>query len=682
MPGAVADEQRGRAAARSAEPLSAAELADRLVPTDPRIAPDGSAVAFTVASRGKRGRHQERAVWLARVGDEPRPLTAAGRDNADPRWSPVGTRLLFTSDREAPEAERGEERRRLYLLRRDGGEAVALGDLTGELSAPEWSPDGRWVALLRKDPEEDERRRRREAGEDAIVVDEAERTTRLWLVDAASGKARCLTEGRYRVWSFAWLPTGDELVMVTTEGRDLDATYGPADLRLVPVAGGLPRPLARFPTLPSNPVVLGRNGECWQVAVRANEHRADPSDSLWLVTAGERRNLLPDYRGVVAALAPLSESSEPGVVVARVVEGTHAVIVRCEGGDEGVTVPLLATSWHGRGSVIEGPSLAADGSKVAFVWSSGTEPEEVFLGEIGGEPVALTAFGERFRDRLCPVEVVRWTSDDGVAIEGLLTYPTGYETGTRYPLVVEVHGGPSWQWEERAMLDWHDWAQLLASRGYAVLAPNPRGSTAYGSVFQRMLQDDVGGGELRDLTSGARAMVERGIADGARLGIAGWSWGGYLTAWAVTQTDLFKAAVMGAGLANLVSDHGQNDIPAMNGLLFPGDPYRHREAYCRVSPIHHVAAVTTPTLILHGDADARVHPAQGMEFYRALKTLGVPTTFVRYPREEHTISERAHQIDLLKRLIGWFDRWLAAESADEEFASAGRETPLGRDESC
>jgi dipeptidyl aminopeptidase/acylaminoacyl peptidase len=160
------------------------------------------------------------------------------------------------------------------------------------------------------------------------------------------------------------------------------------------------------------------------------------------------------------------------------------------------------------------------------------------------------------------------------------------------------------------------------------------------------------------LVAGALAMVDRGIADQERLGIAGWSWGGYLTAWTITQTSIFRAAVMGAGLANMVSDHGQGDIPSANLLYYPGQPYLHMEAYWKSSPVRYVAAVRTPTLILHGEEDARVHPAQGMEYFRALKTLGVPVRFVRYPREKHRIEERAHQVDLMHRIIDWFDRYL------------------------
>jgi dipeptidyl aminopeptidase/acylaminoacyl peptidase len=167
-------------------------------------------------------------------------------------------------------------------------------------------------------------------------------------------------------------------------------------------------------------------------------------------------------------------------------------------------------------------------------------------------------------------------------------------------------------------------------------------------------------------------MVERGIADPKRLGIAGWSWGGYLTAWTITQTNIFKAAMMGAGLANLISDHGQDDIPSANLLYFPGHPYHDMEAYWKASPIRYVAAVTTPTLILHGDDDARVHPAQGMEYFRALKTLGVPVRFVRYPREGHPIKERLHQIDLMQRIVDWFEQYLKPGTPASDGRANGR----------
>ena len=632
--------------------LTPEELADRIVPADPRISPDGSRVVFAAAAASKAGERWMRSLWIADRALAPRQLTAGTADDSDPRWSPDGSRILFRSDRLKP----GTDEYRLFLLSFSGGEAFPLGELSGELSQPAWSPDGQRVAVLRKDPESGEEAARKKERDDAIVVEEHPRFTRLWLIDVESGHARCLTTGAREIRYFGWTPDGHSLVAITTDAIEYDATLGPGDLWQISTEGALPRHVAQFRTAPSLPVVVETcSGQV--VAVLANGHREQPGDSVWTVplTGGEPVNVLPELSGNVEEI--VTWAGAPGSVAARIIERTHGRLYAVDLGTGHLT-PMTPPALADRGGILEGVSFSGDGSRLACIWSDATTPEEVFLGEVLGDVGSVSSLGAHFQGRLQPVEHVMWTSDDGVEIEGLLTYPVDYQPGTRYPLVVKLHGGPSWQWLDRVMLGWHDWAQMLASRGYAVLMPNPRGSTGYGHEFQRLLQDDVGGGESRDLVTGALAMVEKGVADRERLGIAGWSWGGYLTAWTITQTEIFRAAVMGAGLANMVSDHGQGDIPSANLLYYPGQPYEHLEHYWKSSPIRYVSAVRTPTLILHGEDDARVHPAQSMEFFRALKVLGVPVRFVRYPREKHSIEERAHQIDLMNRIIEWLDRYL------------------------
>ena len=639
-------------AAEPSKPLTPEELTDRLVPRDPRISPDGRHVLFVVAPAGKKDEHKESALWLSRDGAPAKAFTAGTADDHSPRWSPDGTQILFCSDR----TERGSEKHKLYLISAAGGEARPLGDLQGELSQPGWSPDGTTVAVLRKDPETPEEKKRKEERDDAVVVDEDLKRVRLWLVEVESGKARCLTFGDRNVWSYGWSPDGERLAVCTTHSPEINSIFSPADLWTVPASGGAATRVATFPMLADDPVFVETAGGP-AIAVRANDFRDDPTTSVWLVSLadGGKRKLLADDRGEVEATAPLG-TAVSGLAL-RIVERTHGLACALDA-RTGKLTPLTPDGKHGAGSVIAGPSASSDGSRVAVVWSDGTTPEEVYLGAAGNEGAAVTELGKSFQDRLCPTETVTWRSSDGVEVEGILTYPAGYEPGTRYPLIVEAHGGPSWQWEDRVMLDWHDWAQYMASHGYAVLQPNPRGSTGYGAAFQKLLQDDVGGGEAEDLISGARAMVARGLADEGKLGIGGWSWGGYLTARTITKTQLFRAAMMGAGLSNMLSDHGIGDIPYANLLLYPGQPYDHPQAYWNSSPIKDIKTCTTPTLILHGENDARVHPAQGMEFHRALRTLGVPTRFVRYPRQGHPIEERLHQLDLLRRLLEWFDRYL------------------------
>lgn len=566
-------------------PLTPEEIADRLAPSDPRISPDGSRVVFVVSPGGKTGEKRTRSLWIAGDGLPARQFTAGTADDCDPRWSPNGSRILFRSDRLKP----GCDDYRLFVLSVTGGEAVPLGELGGELSQPDWSPDGRLVAVLRKDPEPEAVAARKKERDDAVVVEEDSQFTRLWVLDVETKRARCLTTGEREVRSFAWAPDSLSLVAITTDAPEYDATLGPGDLWQISVEGALPRHVARFRITPGSPAVV-ETSDGAIVAVRANGHRDQPQDSIWTVplSDGEPVDALPDLAGNVEELLPNTGSS--GHVFARIIERMHGRLYRVDLLN-GSLAPISPPAIAGHGSISDPASISAGGDRLAAIWSDATTPEEVWLGDVRGEAHPVTSFGKDFRGRLQPAEHVCWTTDDGVEIEGLLTYPAGYQPGTRYPLVVEAHGGPSWQWEERVMLDWHDWAQMLASRGYAVLMPNPRGSTGYGPELQRLLQDDVGGGESRDLVAGALAMVDRGIADPERLGIAGWSWGGYLTAWTITQTSIFRAAVMGAGLANMVSDHGRgisrprtsSTIPASRITTWRSTGNRHQYATWRRS---------------------------------------------------------------------------------------------------
>lgn len=568
-------------AKNSVAQLNPEELADRLEPTDPQISPDGKSVLFAVAPRGQKGEQREQTIWLWRRNDEVRPFSAGTANDAQARWSPDGEQIIFTSDR----LERGESR--LFLIPVNGGEAHVLGDLQGELSDPTWSPDGSAVALLRKEPESSDEKKRKEDRDDPVVARADLKPNRLYLVDVASGSARCLTHGQRQVWAYGWSRDGMKLAILTSESADINTIYDQGELWLVPVTGGIPRHVATFPVLPKDPVFV-ETDDGPAIAVTANAHRADPSDSIWMVpvVGGDPAKVLSIDKGVVEQI--VSVPGAPSQVAMRLVEGVHGGAMTVD-----VTTKQLRSitpvSLQGKGSVVSPPSLSADGKSVALIWTDGSTPEEVYVGAPSGKAKSVTTFGASFSGRLGPVDSVHWPSTDGLEIEGLLTLPPGHDRNRRLPLIVAIHGGPAWQWGDRVMLSWHDWAQMLASRGYAVLQPNPRGSTGYGSPFQQKLQDDVGGGEAQDLITGAQAMVDRGIADGNRLGIGGWSWGGYLTAWTITQTGIFKADVMGAGLANMISDHGQNDIPAMNHWIYPGDPYEHFEHYWESTVTPHQA---------------------------------------------------------------------------------------------
>ncbi|HVX31319.1 MAG TPA: S9 family peptidase, partial [Nitrolancea sp.] len=374
------------------------------------------------------------------------------------------------------------------------------------------------------------------------------------------------------------------------------------------------------------------------------------------VEGGEPRCLTPDYTGTVEDVVVNREANLYFVAY----EGVDSTLYRLDWSGE--RTELLAGS---RGRIASPVGISADGRRVAVIREDATHAPNIWTANL--DDISHGSFTQRTNlspqleaAALGQPEIVRWTSDPGVEVEGVLIKPHGYVEGQRYPFIVQVHGGPTGLWANQFAATWHDWAQTLAGRGFAVLMPNPRGSTGRGPDYSNAIFCDVGGGEYRDMMSGVDAMIARGIADPERLGVGGWSWGGYMTAWTVSQTDRFKAAVMGAGLPNMISDNSLGDIPSANLSYFETTPYHDPEPYFERSAIRHIRNAKTPTLILHGEADDRVSPAEGREMYIALRTLGVETQFVTYPREPHSFTERKHQLDLIRRVVAWYERFLRA----------------------
>jgi dipeptidyl aminopeptidase/acylaminoacyl peptidase len=259
-------------------------------------------------------------------------------------------------------------------------------------------------------------------------------------------------------------------------------------------------------------------------------------------------------------------------------------------------------------------------------------------------------------------EALRWKSGE-FDVEGLLTYPVGYEKGKRYPLLLVIHGGPTDAFTQSFIASPHDFynvypTAVFAARGYAVLRGNPRGSSGYGRKFRYANYKDWGGGDFKDLMAGVDHVISLGVADPDRLGVMGWSYGGYMTAWAITQTRRFRAACVGAGICDLVSFTGTTDIPSFVPDYFGGEPWDRFEAYRARSALYHIKGVSTPTLILHGEKDERVPTGQGYELYNALKRQGCPVQMVVYPRMGHGLDEPKLMKDAMTRNVKWFDKYV------------------------
>jgi len=658
--------------------------------SDPQISPDGRRVYLCAAPVSKEGEHPEGTIMVAPTdgGAPARPFTAGpGLDEA-PRPSPDGRWLAFISDRH----ERGKPA--LYVTPADGGEAERLVTERGEASDPRWSPDSARLSFLLKEVDsEEEEKRKKEGRDDAVVVEDDDKCTRLWCVDLASRAVARLSPDDANVWAHAWSPTGgaDDAAGAVGAGRvaflhtptpRVNDYFGGSTLSAITITGsaGVSPATAeagKMPAVPGAAVPAGpiatvcriegpAESLCWSpdgtrlafVAPELQRPYTSSASAPLVVAAegGDPRAVLQRHPAEFSHVAWLSDTA----LAAAGIEGVRDVYYRIT--LDGDAAPRLAGGQPARGALRD-LSLGPDRATLTAVRADTSSPGDVWVARPGGEFERLTTLNPDLEGMAWgATEEVSWHAPDGLEARGLLIKPVGYEEGVRYPTVVHVHGGPAWQWSDGFSGSWHDWDQFLAARGYAVLLPNPRGSTGRGTAYMAGNYDDVGGGEWQDTLAGVHYLVGRGIADPDHLGIGGWSWGGYMTAWAVTQTSLFKGAVMGAGLSNLLSDHGQNDIPDANRLYFRDLPYRDPAAYWDPSPIKGVAQVTTPTLILHGEKDDRVTPAQGQEFYRALKTLGVPTQFVLYPREPHSFAERAHQLDVVKRTLAWFDTYVKSVS--------------------
>ncbi len=317
------------------------------------------------------------------------------------------------------------------------------------------------------------------------------------------------------------------------------------------------------------------------------------------------------------------------------------------------------------GKLIRGLSWDRDGHRVAFAMQTADAPADVYVADESlGTPTRLTTVNPQIANfALGHTVIVNWKSKDGTSVEGVLLEPVGYVQGKRYPLLVEAHGGPTAATDASFKASWGSPGQVWAGRGWAILYPNPRGSTNYGEKFMRANIMDWGRGDYEDIMTGVDDLIKRGIADSTETAFEGWSYGGYMTAWVVSQTSRFKAARMGAGLTDLQSMYGTTDIPGYIGTFFSGMPTKATLDFYRArSAITYVDNVTTPLLIQQGGSDQRVPIGQSLEFYRALKDRGKTVELVFYPREGHGLSEYYHQLDKMQREYDWITKYTLGDA--------------------
>jgi dipeptidyl aminopeptidase/acylaminoacyl peptidase len=600
---------------------------------DPQFSPDGSRVAFVVnepRTEEKRTRH----IWIyEKEKHASRQLTYSTKSESSPRWSPDGKQLAFLSNRDGDEQQ-------IYILRMEGGEGVALTKGKAHVSELAWSPDGKSIAFLAPDPKTEAEEKKIKDKDDAHVVDREDKQTRLHVIDLATKKQRTLTEATWRVKDLGWMPDGQSIVVQATNhpfsDRFTDRLYS------VSVADGKIQELLT-PTGPISELRVSPDGKL--IGFRGcREDGPEPHDLKILpVGTGAAKNLTG---ASLDRQIHQFQWTKDGAVVALYADGFKSKFAHYSGQGERKDDAELPVN--------PGLFSVSAAGEIAFAGETTTSMQELWLRDANGETKQVSHVNDDWKEYAATAqEYYKYKSFDGLEIEAALLKPSGYDRKSVLPLIVLVHGGPAGNWGDSI----DAWGQLLVAHGYLVMYPNIRGSIGYGQKFVEMNRADWGGGDFKDVMAGIDDLIVKGLADPERLGIGGWSYGGYMAEWAVTQTTRFKAAVSGAGMADLISEFGTEEAPAYDEWYW-GVPYEKPEGFLNGSPFLYLRSAKTPTLVLQGELDTVDPKGQSQELYRGLKRYGVESEFVLYPREPHGFQEAKHRVDVQKRMVEWFDAHL------------------------
>lgn len=637
--------------------LTAEMVADMRIPSNARISPDGRLIAYVIAPIGKANDQPVSEIWLAdaTAATPPRRFTAGTAHDIAPRWSHDGQWLFFLSDR----ANRGTLD--LYRLPLYGGEAERLTTWSSGIDGFQELPDGKQMLLSCTDPKSDEEEKRIKEKNDAQVFGDTWRPARLRLLTIATKQVETLDRfGSRHVVDFNLSHDAKRLIVVTWPTPELDQSGVDSRYHLIDTSDWRVQREWEMPTDAGAPIWSGDGQTLWYLGYTHPNWRG--GYAIWRLGLADKAPKLITRR---LAACPYQLASTPeGELFALLGRGLDSEVVQFDGKTGKITT-LKRIPGN-----ITGMSVSRAGDRIALIASSGNNPAEIWSGPPAGPWDVITDHNPWTREQSWGTQLrLGWKAEDGLAIDGLFILPAGAsEKDGPFPTVVVVHGGPYGRWTDAMNLSWAPSAQWLATAGYAVLLPNPRGGFGRGNDFADRVSGRVGMEDWGDIEQGIEHVIAKGLADRDRLSIGGWSQGGFMTAWAVGQTDRFKAGVMGAGVSDWGMMVAESDVMRFEGDLggsfgWEGfGPHQHD----RVSPISFAHAVNTPVLILHGGNDGRVPVSQGRFFARALRYHGKPFELVVYPREPHGIQERQHQIDLMNRVRAWYQRWMPVEQAAQE----------------
>ena len=609
------------------------------------ISPDGSWVLFSKSELNWEENERKTTWWrVSAEGGEPyRYIGDDGGGNF--QFSPDGSRLAFTRS--------VDDESQLFLLPTTGGEAVQLSEHETSIGSYAWSEDGSKIIFVATEPRTDEEEEAREAGYDAIFVDEGPNGQQsgnwnnLWLIEVESGAERRLTDTDHRIGSFSVAPNGDR-ILFTSRIENRRNQQNLSEIQLLEVEAGTIRQLTDN-SAPEGRLSWAPDGRSFAYTARTDGEWELLLDKIWVMDpdGGGRRIVSGAFDGNIGNFVWAPDASE---ILFSGLHGTNNNLYRINLGSDSIeqitsSVGSLAPS-----------SFSRDRAKMAYVFQDFDTPADIWVGLTDGTgAVQLTDVNSTITDELVlgQGEVIRWESRDGTEIEGILMLPAEYQSGV-LPLLLHIHGGPAGVFRNSFSASNHVWAGL----GYAQLFPNVRGSSGYDDDLLRGNLRDIGSGDYEDLMTGVDELISRGIADPDKLGLRGWSYGGILGGWTITQTDRFKGASVGAMVSDWTSEYGPGFNHDVRLWYIGGTPWDNTDEWRERSALTHVANVTTPTLVLHGINDRTDTEPQSMMFFQALKDQGKITRYIRFPREPHGFQEPRHQRTRDVEEIRWIQKYV------------------------
>jgi dipeptidyl aminopeptidase/acylaminoacyl peptidase len=620
-----------------------------------QVSPDGNKVLYTVREAVMTDDRSDyvNQVWLCNAdGNNSVQLTKGDKNSSNPKWSPDGKWIAFTSSRDS--------KTNLYILPVGGGEAEKLTDVKTSVGNYDWSRDGSMIAFTMADAADDKEEKNKKAKNDWYFMDEEIKQNRLYVLwlnkKDTAGKyvQKKLTRENYNINAFDWSADGKSIAY--SHGLSPEVNHNVySDISMIDIESGAIKSIANTAAGETNPQFSPDGKHLVYYCT------ADPVDwpgprhaKIYSLADGKswRLKATPDENGTIMGWTPDGKNilwSEANRTLSSI------YILSADG--------KSISEWtKGSKDMIGGGTLNSTGTHLGFVLQNPSQLPEAYISSLSNfSPVKVTSINAEHAGKPLPkTEVVKWKGADGKEIEGLLTYPIGYQTGQKVPLILNVHGGPAGVFQQNCVAGNQGTYPIaaFAEMGIAVLRPNPRGSSGYGTEFRMANRADWGGKDFMDLMAGVDYVIKTGVADESKMGVMGWSYGGFMSSWIVGHTHRFKAASIGAPVVDLSHQNLTDDIEGFLPSYFKTDPWNDWSLYDAHSPLRFVQNIKTPVMLQHGEADQRVPFSNAVMFYNALRRRGVPVRLLALPRQPHGPTEPRMVLKTMQTNVEWFEKYI------------------------